>query len=157
MSSDEEMESDTESSTAPAQQLSGAGKIYSIYLNNFMTHAETTVHPGQELNILIGPNGTGKSAVVAAIIIGMGGSTKILSEHNKLCDYVKNGQDQATIRIKLFRDENGATVEFGRKFGRDNKSTFGIDGKKCTEKQFLQAIDDLNIQVILIGTIRFRT
>lgn len=149
--SDEEMDSDTEagpSNSTPAQQLSGAGKIYSIYLKNFTTHAETTVLPGQELNILIGPNGTGKSAIVAAIIIGMGGSTKILSEHNKLSDYVKNGKERATIRIVLFRDDNGGKVEFGRQFGRDNKSVFGIDGKKCTEKQYLEAVNDLNIQVI---------
>lgn len=157
--SDEEMEySDTEvastSTAAPAQQLSSAGKIHSIYLKNFMTHGEITVRPGQELNIVIGPNGTGKSAIVAGIIIGMGGSTKILSEHNKLCDYVKNGKDQAATRIVLHRDDNGGKVRFERHFGRDNKSAFAIDGKKCTEKQYLAAVNDLNIQVnVMIYTL----
>lgn len=152
--SDEEMdvESDVEemanSSHLPQTQcISDAGKIHSIYLKNFTTHGELTVYPGKELNILIGPNGTGKSAIVASIIIGMGGSTKILSEHNKLCDYVKNGKDHATIRITLMRDDNGGKIECCRKFGRDNKSVFTIDGTKHTEKQYLQAIHELNIQV----------
>lgn len=152
MDSEMEVDSDeevvNESITSQAGRISGGGKIFSIYLKNFTTHSEVTVYPGQQLNILIGPNGTGKSAIVAAIILGMGGSTKILSEHNKLSDYVKNGKDRATIRLVLFRDSNGTKSEFRRDFGRDNKSVFTIDGAKITEKQYLKAVYDLNIQVI---------
>lgn len=143
--SDEEIAN--ESGTSQAGRLSSAGKMFSIYLKNFTTHSELIVYPGQQLNILIGPNGTGKSAIVAAIILGMGGSTKILSEHNKLSDYVKNGKDRASIRLVLFRDNNGTKSEFRRDFGRDNKSVFTIDGAKITEKQYLKAVHDLNIQV----------
>lgn len=151
--SDEEMDSDSDVEMtntmhlSQSQQLSDVGKIYSIYLKNFTTHGELIAYPSQQLNILIGPNGTGKSAIVAAIIIGMGGSTKILSEHNKLNEYVQNGKDRATVRIVLFRNNNGGKSEFCREFGRDNKSVFTIDGAKHTEKQYLQAIHELNIQV----------
>lgn len=77
----------------------------------------------------------------------MGGSTKIVSQRNRLSDYVKNGKDVAKVTITLYRDENRRTVRFSREFGRDNKSKFTIDGKSVTEKIYLENINDLNVQV----------
>lgn len=96
---------------------------------------------------VIGPNGTGKSSIVASIIIGMGGSTKILSERNKLADYVKNGKDVAEITVTLYKDEHRNHITFRRQFNRQNKSTFYIDGQKVTEKDYCVRINALNIQV----------
>lgn len=124
-----------------------AGKIYMIHLENFLTHSEATVFPHELLNIVIGPNGTGKSTLVAGIIIGMGGSTKILSTHNKLSDYVKNGKQSAKITLILFKDERRNRKRFCREFGRDNKSIFSIDGHKVSEKNYLDEVGRLNIQV----------
>lgn len=151
--SDVEMDSDSESgqeeeiNNSDERQDWVTGKIYMIHLENFLTHSEATVFPSAELNILIGPNGTGKSSIVAAIIIGMGGSTKILSEHNKLSDYVKNGTDRSKVTVTIYRDSHGNRARFCREFGRDNKSTFTIDGRKCTEKHYLEEVNALNIQV----------
>lgn len=96
---------------------------------------------------MIGPNGTGKSSIVAAIIIGMGGSTKILSERNKLADYVKNGKDIAQITVTVYKDERRNQKTFSREFNRQNKSTYHIDRRKVTEKDYLEQINALNIQV----------
>lgn len=147
---DSESDQEEELNTSNEQQNWIAGKIYMINLQNFLTHSEATVFPSAELNILIGPNGTGKSSIVSAIIIGMGGSTKILSEHNKLSDYVKNGKERSKISITLYRDNQGNRMRFCREFGRDNKSTFTIDGRKCTEKHYLEEVNGLNIQVNLV-------
>lgn len=89
----------------------------------------------------------GKSSIVASIIIGMGGSTKILSERNKLADYVKNGKDIAHITITVFRDERRNRKNFTREFNRQNKSTFYIDQRKVDQKQYLDEINALNVQV----------
>lgn len=124
-----------------------AGKIYMIHLENFLTHSEVKVFPHELLNIVIGPNGTGKSSLVAGIIIGMGGSTKILSAHNKLSDYVKNGKKSAKVTLILFKDEWRNRKGFCREFGRDNKSIFSIDGHKVSEKYYLDEVGRLNIQV----------
>lgn len=124
-----------------------AGKIVMLQLENFLTHSEAKVFPNELLNIVIGPNGTGKSSLVAGIIIGMGGSTKILSAQNHLSDYVKNGKERAKITVVLYRDEQRRLKRFCREFGRDNKSVYAIDDRKVTEKQYLQEINDLNIQV----------
>lgn len=107
------------------------GKIYSVNVVNFITFTESTIYPGEELNILIGPNGTGKSSMVAAIVIGMGGNTKVLSAAKMhLSNYVKNGKEKATITICLYKNEHRELYTFVRSFGRDNKSTYKIDGRK---------------------------
>lgn len=123
------------------------GKIYMIHLKNFLTHSEAKVFPHELLNIVIGPNGTGKSSLVAGVIIGMGGSTKILSAHNKLSDYVKNGKKSAKVTLILFKDEQRNRKRFCREFGRDNKSIFSIDGQKVSERNYLDEVCRLNIQV----------
>lgn len=52
-------------------------------LSHFEHHHRTydyvTFFPGLQLNVIIGPNGTGKSTLMAAIVLGMGGSPKVLS------------------------------------------------------------------------------
>lgn len=96
---------------------------------------------------MIGPNGTGKSSIVASIIIGMGGSTKILSERNKLADYVKNGKDVSRITVTVYKDERRNVRNFCREFNRQNKSTYYIDQQKVNEKDYQAEISALNVQV----------
>lgn len=115
--------------------ISITGKIYSVTAENFITFTHSTLYPGEELNILIGPNGAGKSSMVAAIVLGMGGTTKVLSVAKMhLSDYVKNGKDQATITVRLYKNSKRDLYTFTRSFGRDNKSTYTIDGKKVMFK-----------------------
>lgn len=77
----------------------------------------------------------------------MGGSTKILSERNKLSDYVKNGKEIAKVTVIVFRDERRNRTTFCREFNRKNKSNYTIDGRKVTEKEYVTQINGLNIQV----------
>lgn len=77
----------------------------------------------------------------------MGGSTKILSERNKLSDYVKNGKDVAKITVTIYKDERRNCKKFSREFNRQNKSTYHINGRKVPEKQYIDEIHQLNIQV----------
>lgn len=84
------------------------------------------MHPGQHLNILIGPNGTGKSSMVAAIVLGMGGSTKILSAKLRLQEYIKNGKDNARIIICLYKNLETQLISFERSFKSNGKSVFKV-------------------------------
>ncbi|XP_031636219.1 structural maintenance of chromosomes protein 5 [Contarinia nasturtii] len=145
-SSDDEQSMVSDDASIPNKHLI-AGKIVKIHLKDFLTHTEAIVHPSEHLNLVIGPNGTGKSSIVASIIIGMGGSTKILSERNKLNDYVKNGKENAHITITVYKDERRTQTNFTREFNRKNKSTYYIDQRKVTEKQYVDEINALNVQV----------
>lgn len=112
-----------------------------------MTYNSSIIYPRTHLNIVIGPNGTGKSSMVAAIIIAMGGNAKVLSAQLHLRDYVKNGKDTAIVKIKLYLDNAENKIEFIRSFGRDGKSRFQIDGRAVNEKSYIERIRSFNIQV----------
>lgn len=49
-----------------------SGKILTVKLRNFMCHANLTVDFNTRTNLLIGQNGSGKSAILTALIIGLG-------------------------------------------------------------------------------------
>ena len=48
------------------------GAIVRVKLENFVTYTAVEFFPGPNLNMVIGPNGTGKSTLVCAICIGLG-------------------------------------------------------------------------------------
>lgn len=49
-----------------------AGAIVRIKVTNFVTYTQAEFFPGPKLNMVIGPNGTGKSTLVCAICLGLG-------------------------------------------------------------------------------------
>ena len=51
-----------------------AGSIIRVRMVNFLTYDECEVFPGPRLNIILGPNGTGKSTVTHAIYLAGNGS-----------------------------------------------------------------------------------
>ena len=53
------------------------GNILEIELQNFMTYSHLISKPGPRLNLVIGPNGTGKSSLVCAIAIGLAGEPQV--------------------------------------------------------------------------------
>lgn len=48
------------------------GAIVRVKLSNFVTYTSAEFFPGPNLNMVIGPNGTGKSTLVCAICLGLG-------------------------------------------------------------------------------------
>ena len=48
------------------------GSIARVKLENFVTYSSAEFFPGPSLNMVIGPNGTGKSTLVCAICLGLG-------------------------------------------------------------------------------------
>lgn len=53
------------------------GSIVRIKLKNFLTFSITECFPGPNMNMVIGPNGTGKSTIVCAIALGLGGKPEV--------------------------------------------------------------------------------
>ena len=48
------------------------GTITLIQLSNFMIHSEFKWSPGPQINLITGRNGSGKSSILQAIVLGMG-------------------------------------------------------------------------------------
>ena len=94
-----------------------AGSITKVVLSNFMTYSSVSLTPGPDLNVLIGPNGTGKSSFVCAIALGLNGKTELLGRAKELSEFVKRGETKAVIEITLKRNSVG-----GRRGGRGETS-----------------------------------
>lgn len=60
----------------------GAGAIVRVKLTDFVTYNSAEFFPGPKLNMVIGPNGTGKSTLVCAICLGLGWGPQV----RILCD-----------------------------------------------------------------------
>ncbi len=58
--------------TAGRQSGHLPGAIVRVKLTNFVTYTSAEFFPGPNLNMVIGPNGTGKSTLVCAICLGLG-------------------------------------------------------------------------------------
>ncbi|XP_068624115.1 structural maintenance of chromosomes protein 5 [Battus philenor] len=124
-----------------------AGCIYRIALENFVTYKQVVWFPCQALNVIIGPNGTGKSTFVCAIILGLCGKTKVIGRAQKISEYVRSGCEQAAIEIELYQQPGQRNVIITRNFNLKDMSTWAIDHKTVKEKQVQDLVASLNIQV----------
>lgn len=58
---------------------SKAGKIKKILMRNFMCHDAMEVILNPNVNFIVGRNGSGKSAILAALTVGLGARANITS------------------------------------------------------------------------------
>lgn len=56
------------------------GAIIRVKLKNFVTYKDAEFYPGPSLNMVIGPNGNGKSTLVCAICLGLGWGSQVRLE-----------------------------------------------------------------------------
>ncbi|KAJ3342599.1 Structural maintenance of chromosomes protein 5 [Entophlyctis luteolus] len=103
------------------------GAILKITLTNFVTYNHVEFSPGPYLNMVIGPNGTGKSTIVCAIALGLGGKPEILGRAKEIKEFVKKNQETAVIEIELKTKTGSAIIERSFKHTA-NTSMWKIDG-----------------------------
>jgi hypothetical protein len=60
------------------------GAIVRVKLTNFVTYTSAEFFPGPNLNMVIGPNGTGKSTLVCAICLGLGWSPSVCTSSTRV-------------------------------------------------------------------------
>jgi chromosome segregation ATPase len=81
-----------------------SGKIKRLHLTNFMCHTNFEIKMNQNVNIIVGLNGSGKSAILTAIAIGLGSKATATSRSTNLKDLVKRGETSAVIDVTLSND-----------------------------------------------------
>lgn len=126
-----------------------SGTIVRVKLQRFVTYTAVEFHPGPHLNMVIGPNGTGKSSIVCAIALGLGWKPSVLGRAKDVAAYVKQGHDDATIELELkAKSEVGHNVILERTiYSKDNRSEWRLNGKKATATEIQAKVDEFNINV----------
>ncbi|OIR58287.1 MAG: structural maintenance of chromosomes protein 5 [Amphiamblys sp. WSBS2006] len=126
------------------------GSIIRMKLKNFMTYKNAVIEFGPNMNMIIGPNGCGKSAVVCALTLCLAGTTAIIGRGKELGAFIKNGTECAEIEITLKSNQSKKkSVAIERKLfrGRNHHSEYKIAGTKATAADVALAAKEHNIHL----------
>lgn len=125
---------------------SDEGIIEEITARNFMCHSNMRIKLGPLINFIIGHNGSGKSAVLTALTMCLGGKANQTNRGANLKSMIKTGQETATLGVKIKNqgenaykhDLYGDSITVERHFSRSGTSGFKIKnehGKVITHKR----------------------
>lgn len=123
------------------------GAIVRVKMRNFVTYTDCEFKPGPHLNVLLGPNGTGKSSIVCAICLGLAGHTKLLGRATEVRDFIKHGHSQAMIEIELHSSDRRNYIITRDMYRNENRSNWKINGKNTTMKEVQELTKELNVQI----------
>lgn len=135
-----------------------------IQLKNFVTYDFVEFCPGPHLNMVVGPNGTGKSSIACAICLGLNFPpsvsafevTRLLCRHcfvkvlgrQDLNSFVKQTKKKGHIEIELKGHPGKPNIVIRRELVEGTRTTsFTINGKSAVGKDVNTTIAQLNIQV----------
>uniref|UniRef100_A0AAQ5YVV6 Structural maintenance of chromosomes protein 6 n=1 Tax=Amphiprion ocellaris TaxID=80972 RepID=A0AAQ5YVV6_AMPOC len=137
------------------------GLIESISLKNFMCHRSLgPFRFGPNVNFIVGNNGSGKSAILTALIVGLGGKATMTNRGVSLKDFVKTSETAADITVKLRnrgpdaykKDVYGDYISIEHRIWTDGSRTCKLKNKSghlvSSKKEELTGIlDHFNIQL----------
>lgn len=112
------------------------------------TYASCVMEPGPKLNLVLGPNGTGKSSLVCALCVGLAGGTKLLGRADKVGDFVQRGEKWATVTVTLCTgDPERPELVIQRKIKTDNSSEWHMDGISTGIKKVEEKMKEYHVQL----------
>ncbi|OHT00085.1 RecF/RecN/SMC N terminal domain containing protein [Tritrichomonas foetus] len=133
------------------------GALISVRMINFMKHDNLLISLNPGANFITGRNGSGKSSILVAISIGLGGTSRISGRGTNLNDLIKDGRNEATIIIEINNSPNGYEEHiFGKKITVTRKirrggSTFEISNlpknRATAREELTKILQFFNIQV----------
>jgi chromosome segregation ATPase len=137
-----------------------AGILESVWVVNFMCHKNYEFELGPLINFICGKNGSGKSAILTAIQLCLGGKASATNRGQSLKNFIREGAETASITVKIknqgsgayMPDEYGETIIVERHFSRSGASGFKIKNARgrivSTKKLDLEEIcDHHNLQI----------
>jgi chromosome segregation ATPase len=140
----------TDDVNAPAEN----GILERVDCYNFMCHEHFSVELGPLINFIVGKNGSGKSAILTAITLCLGGKASATNRGQSLKSFIKEGKTSATIIVRIKNQGDGAYMpeEYGksiiveRHFTKNGTSGFKIKSETgrivSTKKTELDDITD---------------
>lgn len=124
------------------------GSIVRVACEQFVTYDAVEFFPGPYLNMIIGPNGTGKSTVVCAIALGLGWKPSVLGRAKDIASFVKLGREQGWVEIELQGLDGAANVTIRRILFREtNTSDWLLNGQNASAREIHEAVAPFHIEV----------
>ena len=110
------------------------GILESVHVVNFMCHENYIFDLGPLINFICGKNGSGKSAILTAITLCLGGKASSTNRGQSLKSFIKEGKESASITVRIRNKGDGAYLpaEYGdtilveRNFTRSGTSGFKL-------------------------------
>lgn len=81
--------------------------IQSLELTDFMKFRHRVFNFGEDLSIVVGPNGTGKSAILEALAL----SFQVKDRGSSVASYIRHGKDAATVKLNCTWLSKPLTIE----------------------------------------------
>uniref|UniRef100_A0A8C1YRV0 Structural maintenance of chromosomes protein 6 n=1 Tax=Cyprinus carpio TaxID=7962 RepID=A0A8C1YRV0_CYPCA len=142
-------------------QHSEVGIIESISLKNFMCHSMLGPFAfGPNVNFVVGNNGSGKSAVLTALIVALGGKALTTNRGSSLKGFVKEGESSADVSITLrnrgrdaYKPEVfGQSITVDLRISSEGIRTYKLRSKtghlvSSKKEELISILDHFNIQV----------
>ncbi|KAL0950349.1 hypothetical protein HGRIS_010317 [Hohenbuehelia grisea] len=124
------------------------GSIMRIQLRNFVTYDWVEFRPGPFLNMILGPNGTGKSSIACAICLGLNWPPSVLGRASELNSFVKMGKEDGHIEIELKGSIGKPNLVIRRNLRANSKgSTFTLNGQSASGREINNKMAELNVQI----------
>lgn len=143
--SDSEDEVETEAATQAMKEkrarqrekgniANDSGVLKKVEVTNFMCHGHFEFKLIPLINFICGANGSGKSAILTAIILCLGGKASVTNRGGSLKSFIKEGAEQARIQCWIenrgegayMPEEYGDSIEVERHFSRAGTSGYKI-------------------------------
>lgn len=117
-----------------------AGYIKKLTLKNFMCHDHFELSFGPQMNFIIGRNGSGKSAILTGISVGLGAKATDTNRGSSIKSLIKDGKSTARITVEIDNsgldsfEKNiyGPTIIVERKLSREGPNQYFIKSEEGT-------------------------
>lgn len=131
-----------------------SGIIESITCFNFMCHERLHVELGPLINFIVGENGSGKSAVLTALTLCLGGKASDTNRGGSLKSFVKEGREHGSLVVTIKNagsdayqpDTYGSSITVERHFTKSGASGFKIKNEQgkvvSVKKQEVEEISE---------------
>ncbi|KAF5280331.1 hypothetical protein FQR65_LT03140 [Abscondita terminalis] len=137
-----------------------AGTLIRIVVKNFMCHSYLEVDFKHNINYIIGSNGSGKSAIMTALVVGLGGKASFTNRGNSVKSFVKAGKNTSSVEVTLNNDgpmayrqaDYGNEITIVRNFTATGSSSYKIKASSgavisTLSKEIQRICNNFNIQI----------
>ena len=143
-----------------SERVGECGIIERVCMTNFMCHKKLEVELGQNVNLILGRNGSGKSAIMSAIYVGLGGRAMSTNRGSSIKTFIQKGQTYAQVEVTLRNvgddayqpDRFGHRIHIIRRISSDGSSSYRIRShnnktEATTKDELNNILEQFSIQI----------